>query len=118
MNYVDYHAGVRRRGERALERRVREHDYERDEPTTVLEVSENAELVEERAPSETPVRDQWITLGGNAAFGWQWAQGIATGQPTPEEREFIARQGWDCQQDANNPAIWFVCDPAAICYYE
>lgn len=111
MNYADYHAGVRNMGERALRnRRVHDDcwdgDAGRDEPVFVPAASNNAPR-----PSAEP-----ITIGGQTWPRWQWEQGLTTGEPTPDERDLIARMGWGCEQDAGNPAVWFVCNPAAIDY--
>lgn len=110
MDYREIHAGIRSMGERALQDRCRHDNYldgdtDRDEPVFVPAASNNAPR-----PSEEP-----ITIGGQTWPRWQWEQGLTTGEPTPDERDLIARMGWGCEQDTANPAVWFVCNPAALC---
>lgn len=91
--------------------------YEAYESARQARIQEILTRLDNRPEQEPePISQQWITIGGNSALGWQWQEGITTGEPTPEEREFISQQGWEITQDPHNPNIYFVCDPARICY--
>lgn len=112
MDYREIHAGIRSMGERALRNRRVHDDYldgdaGRDEPVFVPAASGN--------PAPRPSKEL-ITIGGQSWPRWQWEEDLTTGEPTSDERDLIARMGWGCEQDAGNPAVWFVCNPAAICY--